>query len=170
MDNKVLSLRACLAFAALLPMTTTSNAEEAADAAARNTKDMQFATIPGMPTCATASVQSGDPGKGASIILAKLAAGCVIPWHWHTSSETLLMVSGTGRAEMKGSAAVMLHAGGYGRMPSKHVHQFGCAKACMLFVVSDAAFDMHYVDADGKDIAPDEALKKVHQTPAKAPR
>ena len=40
----------------------------------------------------------------------------------------------------------------------------------MLYVNSDAAFDMHFVDADGKDISPDEALKKVHEVAAKPPK
>src|SRR5581483_12102024 len=28
--------------------------------------------------------------KGASIILAKVAAGCTIPWHWHAPNEHLI--------------------------------------------------------------------------------
>ncbi len=55
-------------------------------------------------------------------------------------------------------------------MPSRHVHQFGCAKKCMLYVFSDAAFDMHYLDAAGKEISPGEALKKVGETAAPYPR
>jgi hypothetical protein len=45
-------------------------------------------------------------------------------------------------------------------MPSKHVHQFTCTSACTAFVSSDAAFDIHYVDTDGKEIPPDTALAK----------
>jgi hypothetical protein len=55
-------------------------------------------------------------------------------------------------------------------MPSQQIHKFGCAKKCMLYIFSDAAFDMHYVDSDGKEISPDEALKKVRETAAKAPK
>jgi hypothetical protein len=40
----------------------------------------------------------------------------------------------------------------------------------MLYVFSDAAFDMHYLDGEGKEISPDEALKKVGETAAKAPK
>jgi hypothetical protein len=40
----------------------------------------------------------------------------------------------------------------------------------MLYVFSDTAFDMHYVDGEGKDISPAEALKKVHETAATAPK
>ncbi len=40
----------------------------------------------------------------------------------------------------------------------------------MLYIFSDAAFDMHYVDGEGKEISPDEALKNVREIPAKAPK
>ena len=154
----------------ILSGSSFARAEEPVAAAVTlNAADMKFATPPGMPTCTTASVVSGDPATGPSILLAKSAAGCSIPWHWHTPNENLMIVSGTGSAQMKDGKAVALHAGAFAQMPSKHVHQFGCAKACMLYVFSDAAFDMHYVDAEGKDVSPDEALKKVHEVPAKAP-
>jgi quercetin dioxygenase-like cupin family protein len=138
--------------------------------AGQNIAEMQFGQIPGLPTCATASVQSGDPTKGPSILLAKMEAGCVFPLHWHTPNENLMMVTGEGRVEMKDEKPVTLRAGGFAQMPSRHAHQFGCAKACMLYVFSDAAFDMHYLDGEGKEISPDEALKKVGETAAKAPK
>ena len=103
---------------------------------------MKFAGVPGMPTCASASVQNGDPSKGASILLAKLEAGCLVPWHWHTPNENLMLVSGSGRAEMKGGKAFVLKPGGFAQMPSKHAHQFSCSTVCLLYVYSDAAFDM----------------------------
>ncbi len=54
-------------------------------------------------------------------------------------------------------------------MPSKHVHQFTCLKECSFYVYSDAAFDTHYVDPAGAELTPDEALKKVDETPARPP-
>ena len=152
----------------LLPLVAA--AANAQDAPGRNVAEMKFAEVPGLPTCATASVQSGDPSKGGSILLARMAAGCVFPWHWHTPNENLMMISGSGLVEMKGGKAFALKPGGFAQMPSKHAHQFSCPKGCMLYVNSDAAFDMHYVDADGKDLAPDEALKKVHEVAAKPPK
>ena len=157
--------------AALLPVLPLSViAQPAGDAPGRNVADMKFAGVPGMPTCATASVQNGDPSKGASILLAKLEAGCLVPWHWHTPNENLMLVSGSGRAEMKGGKAFVLKPGGFAQMPSKHAHQFSCTSVCMLYVYSDAAFDMHYVDAGGAELSPAEALKKVRESPAAAPR
>ena len=151
-----------------LPVVTAASGQEAPYSTGRNVADMKFAPVPGMPTCATASVQTGDPTKGPSILLARMAGGCVFPWHWHTPNENLMVVGGSGRAEMKDGKAFTLKAGGFAQMPSKHTHQFRCAKACLLYVYSDAAFDMHYVDADGKDISPAEALRKVHEIAAAA--
>jgi quercetin dioxygenase-like cupin family protein len=154
----------------LLALTSaTSWAQDSAHAAAQNIADMHFVQIPGMPTCATGSVRTGDPAKGPSIILAKMAAGCTFPWHWHTPVESVMMVKGSGRVEMKDAKPVTLAAGGFAQMPSRHVHQFGCAKGCMLYVSSDAAFDMHYVDGDGKEISPEDALKKLGEKAFRPP-
>jgi quercetin dioxygenase-like cupin family protein len=133
----------------------------------RNLSDMTFALTPGFPTCSQASVQSGDPTTGPSILLGKLAAGCVIPWHWHSPNEHLMLVSGTARVEPKDGAPVTLQPGGFARMDSRHVHRFTCLTACALFVYSDAALDMHYVDSTGKELAPEQALKAVNETAAK---
>jgi quercetin dioxygenase-like cupin family protein len=106
-------------------------------------------------------VESGDPSKGASVILLKGPAGCRIPWHWHTPTEQIMVVSGSAKVEMRDSGRTSsLGPGGYAMMPSKHVHQFTCTSACAAFVSSDAAFDIHYVDAKGSEIPPEAALSK----------
>src|SRR6266545_3610946 len=131
--------------------------------AARNVAQMKFAKFPGFPTCVTGSVQSGDPAKGATVIASKAATGCIVPWHWHTPNEHLMIVSGTARLEPKDGKAVTLRAGGFALMPSHHVHQFRCITACTLYVYSDGAFDIHYVDHEGKEISPDDAMKAVKE-------
>jgi quercetin dioxygenase-like cupin family protein len=119
----------------------------------------KFVNLPGLPTCLQGSVQNGDPSKGASVILGKVPAGCRIPWHWHTAGEQLMFVSGQAKVEMKDGPPATLHAGSYINLPAKGVHQFTCAAACTLFIAPEGAFDIHYVDADGKEISPDDALK-----------
>jgi quercetin dioxygenase-like cupin family protein len=130
---------------------------------------MKFVMFPGMPTCASGSVQSGDPSKGPSILMATMKPGCVFPWHWHTPAEHLMMVTGTGHMEMKDGEPVTLKPGAFAMMPSHHVHQFRCERGCSLYVYSDAAFDMHYVDAQGNELSPADALKVVKETPAPPP-
>jgi quercetin dioxygenase-like cupin family protein len=144
-----------------------AQAQHSAEAApGRNMAEMKFVTFPGLPTCATGSVQNGDPTKGPSVILIKSAAGCTVPWHWHTPNENLMIVSGVAKVEMKDGKALTLRAGGYANMPSQHVHQFHSSVACAFFIYSDGAFDIHYVDAQGKEIPPADALKAVKETAA----
>jgi quercetin dioxygenase-like cupin family protein len=127
----------------------------------RKMAENKFELMAGLPQCVTMAVESGDPSKGASVIVFKGTAGCLIPWHWHTPTEQVMIVTGSAKIEMKdtGKAAV-LGPGGYAMMPSKHVHQFTCASACSAFVSSDAAFDIHYVDGSGAEISFDAALAK----------
>ena len=127
----------------------------------------KFMNFPGLPTCMTGAVQNGDPSKGASVILAKTATGCTVPWHWHTADEQLMVVGGSAKVEMKDGTPASLHSGDYLSLPGKHVHHFTCLAACTLFIVPSAAFDIHYVDANGKEISPEEALKSAAKGPAK---
>ena len=126
----------------------------------RKLSENKLAPMPGMPACITMAVESGDPSKGSSVIVFKGTAGCAIPWHWHTPTEQVMIVSGSARVEMKGGGSAVLGPGGYAMMPSKHVHQFTCTSACSAFVTSDVAFDIHYVEAGGKEIPPETALVK----------
>jgi quercetin dioxygenase-like cupin family protein len=118
----------------------------------------KFAPLPGLPPCMTLSVQRGDPTKGGAVILAKATPGCTVPWHWHTAGEGLMMVSGRAKIEMKDAAPAPLVAGDYVYLPGKHPHEFTCASACTFFDTTEGAFDIHYIDKDGKEIPPDQAL------------
>ena len=130
----------------------------------------KFANLPVLPSCMTLSVQRGDPSKGPSVIIAKFKPGCVVPWHWHTASEQLIVISGTGKAQMKDGQPVTLHQGDYLFLPSKHVHQFTAVTAVTMFDLPSGAFDIHYVDPSGAEITPEQALKpKMAVKPAAAP-
>jgi quercetin dioxygenase-like cupin family protein len=121
--------------------------------------ETRFSVFPGLPACAPGSVKSGDPAKGPSIILAKADSGCVIPWHWHSPNEHLMMVRGAARVDMKDGKPLVLKVGDYAMLPGKHVHRFVCTSSCLFYVHSDAAFDIHYVNDKGEEISPQEALK-----------
>jgi quercetin dioxygenase-like cupin family protein len=123
---------------------------------------LKFGPLPNIPACITGAGERGDPATGPSTLLLHFAASCRVPWHWHTANETLFIVSGTVRAGMKGAAKPMfLHAGDYAWLPAHNIHEARCVGAtpCTLFLESDAAFDIHYVDASGKEIPMSEALK-----------
>ena len=129
----------------------------------------KFGNLPVLPKCATISPANGDPSKGAATIMAKVAAGCVIPWHWHTAREQLMFVTGTAKVDMKDGAPARLHSGDFINLPSKNVHQFTCLAACTFFLATDGAFDIHYVDAGGNEISMEDALKAQAKAPGKKP-
>lgn len=126
----------------------------------------KFVTLPVLPTCMTFAAQRGDPTKGAAVLLLKFKSGCVVPWHWHTSNENLMVVSGRGKAEMKAGGAHTMAVGDYLYLPAKQGHQFTCTTSCAVFDVIDGAFDIHYINADGKEIPPEQALKPMAKTAA----
>ena len=79
-----------------------ARAEEAGDQMiAVSPETLKLTTPANFPTCVKVATLRGDPTKGPSVILFKAAAGCRIPWHWHTPGEQVMMVSGTGVFEMK---------------------------------------------------------------------
>jgi quercetin dioxygenase-like cupin family protein len=145
-----------------LPLATGRAQDKGAGAGAmKNLADHKLVAFPGLPACTLGAVESGDPAKGPSVIVFTAKAGCVIPWHWHTPTEQVMIVKGAAKMEMKdGGHSMVLKPGGFALMPSKHVHQLTCQSACTGFVASDAPFDIHYVDADGKEITPEAALAK----------
>jgi quercetin dioxygenase-like cupin family protein len=151
-----------LTFALAAPLSA-QNADQMPYAAMASSK---FMTLPMLPACMTLSAQRGDPTKGAAVLLLKFTSGCVVPWHWHTANENLMMLSGKARGEMKPGGAHSLTAGDYLYMAGKQVHQFTCLSSCVVFDVIDGAFDIHYVNSEGKEIAPEEALKPMAKAPA----
>jgi mannose-6-phosphate isomerase-like protein (cupin superfamily) len=153
----------CFFTLSLVVLTATpAHAQDMSNkSASQNVSEMTFSAVPGLPPCIQGAVQNGDPAKGPSIVFAKVAAGCVIPWHWHTANEHLMIVSGVARIEMKDGKPLTLRPGGFARMPSRHVHQFSCENECSLYVYSDAAFDITFVDSQGKKISADDALKSA---------
>jgi quercetin dioxygenase-like cupin family protein len=155
-----------LCVAGLLLMVSAAQAQEMSAQPGTNMSAMKFVNIPPLPTCARAAVVSGDPTKGPSIILAKAMTGCVIPWHWHTPNEHVMIVSGSATLQMKDAKPVSLQAGAFALMPSHHVHQFRCLRTCALYIYSDTAFDIHYVDKQGNEISPADATKAVREKAA----
>jgi quercetin dioxygenase-like cupin family protein len=143
-------------------IAATARAQEMSPSG-RNVVEMKMTTMPNLPTCITGSVQSGDPAKGPSIIFSKASTGCSIPWHWHTPTEHVMIVSGIARFEMKDGKTLTLRPGGFAMLPPRHVHQFRCQQACQMYIYSDAAFDIHYVNAQGNEIPAADALKAVGQ-------
>ena len=77
----------------------------------RKLSENKLAPIAGLPSCVSMAVESGDQTKGSSIIIFKGTSGCLIPWHWQTPTEHLLIVSGSAKVEMKDGASSILGPG-----------------------------------------------------------
>ncbi len=151
-----------LVTALALPLAAQDNSQMAYSAM----NSSKFGGLPVLPACMTFAVDRGDPMKGAAVLLVKLTSGCVVPWHWHSANETLMMVSGRGKAEMKAGGSNPMTAGDYIFLPAKQAHRFVCGSSCVFFLETDGAFDIHYVDAEGKEIPPEQALKAKAKPPA----
>ena len=153
--------------AAILASFNQAAAQEAAIVNPQS--GVKFGPIPNAPECFTVAVEKGDPSKGPSVILAKFAAGCVAPFHWHTPSETVMVVSGALETQMKGDdKPIVAHHGDFLYLPPKHVHRATCSKAapCLVFLTSDGAFDVHWVDKAGQEISLEAAMKAVQPAAA----
>ena len=107
-----------------------------------------YASVPFAPdgdvSCLSSAVETGDPSKGASTVILKAPSGCVVPWHWHTAQEQLMVVSGDVLAEMTGQPPTPLSGGGFAVMAGNMAHQFTCRgrEACVMFVTFDRAYDI----------------------------
>lgn len=119
----------------------------------------KFTSMPNIPQCMTLAPANGDPTKGPYVIVLKATAECVAPWHWHSGDENAMFVAGRGRLETKDGPPQPFNPGDYVYAPAKHPHKLTCITACTLFLSSAQPFDIHYVDASGNEIPPEQALK-----------
>lgn len=157
--NRLSVLLIMLGVVAAVGESVPTHADETEQMITLNPETLKFAPIPDMPGCASAAILRGNPRNGPAWVLLKLASGCRVPWHWHTANETLLVISGRGTVAMKDGPPLKFAPGAYASLPSHHMHQASCSRACLLFNTADAAFDIHYVDASGEKISADEALR-----------
>ncbi len=97
--------------------------------------------------CLFSAVETGNPAAGPSTIILKAPPNCLVPWHYHTAEEQLIVTDGHVLTEMEGMPAQTLGPGGFAMMPGKAKHQFSCqSKAgCVLFVMFDRAYDIFWV-------------------------
>lgn len=146
---------------------TVTVAGQTAHPAAVNPDKLDYKNMPNLPQCLTVGVAHGDPTTGPSTVVLKFAASCDATMHWHTPNEQLVMIKGSGRLQVQGQAPTPATVGAYNFQPSKHPHRFACGPAgeCLLYLISDAKFDVHWIDAAGKEITLEEAQKSAGKAP-----
>ena len=98
----------------------------------------------GEPACLKVARENGDPDKGPSTFLLEAPSGCVVPAHYHTAEEQLMVVRGDVLTGMDGRPEQTLGPGGFAMMPSKAMHWFICKSkdTCLMFVTFDRKYDI----------------------------
>jgi len=98
----------------------------------------------GEPACLKVARENGNPDKGASTFLLEAPSGCVVPAHYHTAEEQLMVVRGDVLTGMDGMPEQTLGPGGFAMMPSKAMHWFTCKSkdTCLMFVTFDRTYDI----------------------------
>jgi len=98
---------------------------------------------PFMPAGCGLAVLHGDPAKPNADVFLKLPANAVIPEHWHTSAERMVLVAGELSVAYTGQAKVVLKPGMYAYGPAKLPHSATCAGSgpCVLFIAFESAVD-----------------------------
>ena len=85
-------------------------------------EDMATGAINPLPTvkfsqdndvaCLVSALETGDPANGRSTFILKASPGCVVPWHFHTAEEQLIVTGGAVLAEMTGHQPARLGRAG----------------------------------------------------------
>jgi quercetin dioxygenase-like cupin family protein len=98
----------------------------------------------GEPACLKVARENGDPDKGASTFLLEAPSGCVVPAHYHTAEEQLMVVQGDVLTGMDGMTEATIGPGGFAMMPSKAMHWFTCKskETCLMFATFDRTYDI----------------------------
>jgi quercetin dioxygenase-like cupin family protein len=136
-------------FATGFATTQSVNAQSMDKGGARPLAQVKFAQDDDVK-CLASALENGNPSNGPSTFILKAPPNCVVPWHYHTAGEQLIVTQGDVKTEMEGMAAVSLTPGGFAMMPGKAKHQFSCQSKspCVLFVTFDGTYDIFWVKAD----------------------
>lgn len=106
-----------------------------------------FNCPPFIPEGCMITVLHGDPAKGNFDILFKIPENFVVPKHWHTSPERMILLSGTMEVTYDGEPTQTLEVGDYAYGPAKkpHIAKCGDNGPCTLFIAFEEPLDAHEV-------------------------
>ena len=98
-----------------------------------------------MPKECGISVLHGDPAKPNADVFFRVPGKAVIPSHWHTSAERMVLVAGEMQVTYAGQAPSTLRPGTYAYGPAKLEHRATCSRAspCTLFIAFEGPVDAH---------------------------
>ncbi|MEW6413847.1 MAG: cupin domain-containing protein [Pseudomonadota bacterium] len=96
-----------------------------------------------MPRGCEIAVLHGDPAGNNADVFFKVPANAVIPRHWHTSAERMVLVAGEMHVTYDGHPTVVLGSGSYAYGPAKLPHRAVCGASgpCVLFIAFESPVD-----------------------------
>jgi quercetin dioxygenase-like cupin family protein len=96
-----------------------------------------------LPDGCEIAILHGDPAKENADIFFKVPPKSVLPRHWHTSGERMILVSGELHLTFDGQETAVLRPGTYAYGPAKLPHKGLCAAGdpCVLFIAFEAPVD-----------------------------
>jgi quercetin dioxygenase-like cupin family protein len=135
-----------VAFALLLAIAVTASAQSPQRGIVMPLSGVKF-PADDQPKCLQFAVENGNLKTGPSTAIMKAAPNRVVPPHYHSAEEQLIIVRGEVSTGMEGMSETVLGPGGFAMMPSKQVHWFTCTakEECLLFVTFDRAYDIVWV-------------------------
>jgi mannose-6-phosphate isomerase-like protein (cupin superfamily) len=150
--HRLLPAALCGAFA-LLP---ASAAEPGAGRAFADA-DLAWNPCPAfLPAGCGIAVLDGDPAGRDADVFFRVPGGAVIPRHWHSSTERMVLVAGRLRVSYDGKAPMRLEPGQYARGAARAPHSAVCEsrEPCVLFIAFDGPVDAIEGGAPVSDAAP----------------
>lgn len=105
-----------------------------------------------LPEGCAIAVLHGDPATDNADVFFKVPANAVIPSHWHTSAERMVLVSGELHVTYDGQATTILRPGSYAYGPARLPHHASCAAGdpCILFIAFESPVDAFPVESTAK--------------------
>jgi quercetin dioxygenase-like cupin family protein len=146
-----LLLSACILAACGEKPGDAASASEPALAISAGDAGLAWGSCPPIfPAGCEIAVLHGDPGAANADVFLRVPSGYVIPPHWHTSAERMILASGELSVTYQGQAAVTLRSGDYAFGPAKLPHKAACAsaEACVLFIAFESAVDAHAFEGE----------------------
>lgn len=98
---------------------------------------------PFLPKGCQIAVLHGDPAKDNVDVFLKVPSGSILPSHWHTSAERMILVAGELHVTYEGAKTAVLRPGTYAYGPPKLAHKAVCKSAgpCVLFIAFESPLD-----------------------------
>ncbi len=98
---------------------------------------------PFLPKGCGIAVLNGEPAKNNLDVFFKLPGKSVLPRHWHTSAERMILVAGELHVEYDGQKTAILKPGTYAYGPARKSHSGKCVskEPCILFIAFELPLD-----------------------------